>query len=202
MLKRLTLVVFSCLFVFLCACEGTAQITDSAATAGELIEKATENLLWENEIYRKDTAPLPDELYFSYYFGAEDAAEFHGVVADYGLAVQVSDSADEIGVFKVNTVFDEAAFRAESTLTGDALERAVYTAESTFIEENLLRAETYCKHRVSIFLNQTQNYDANEYAKAQSALIRRHGYYVYYIISGDNASIEKIITAQIDAKAL
>ena len=40
--------------------------------------------------------------------------------------------------------------------------------------------------------------DKNEWV---DALIARHGYYVYYIISGDNTSIEKVITAQIDAKA-
>lgn len=199
--KRVLLFALSALFVCLCSCTGGKEVLDSAATAGELIEKATENLLWENEIYDAASAPL-DELYFNYYYGAKDAAEFHATVSDYGVAVQTSNSADEIGVFKINTEFDEEAFRAESTLTGDALDRAVETERASRIEANLLAAENYCKNRVSIFLNQTENYDATEYAKAQNALIARHGYFVYYIISGDNASIEKIITAQIDAKAL
>lgn len=201
MAKRFFACLMVLLFVFLCACSQAGTIADSSATAAELIEKATENLLWDNEFFNKDTAPL-DELYFNYYYGAEDAAAFFAVVSDYGVAVQTSNSADEIGVFKINTVFDEAAFRAQSELTGDALERAVQSAISSSIEENLAAAEEFCQNRVDIFLNQTENYDAAEYAKAQNALIARHGYYVYYIISGDNASIQNIITAQIDAKAI
>ncbi len=201
MKKSMFVSLLCVLLACLCACGGSVNVKDSKATASELIAKATENLLWENEIYTKDAAPL-DELYFNYYFGAADSAEFFSVVSDYGLAVQTSNSADEIGIFKINTVLDEEAFRAESTLTGDALTRAVETASASLVEDNLLKAEAYCRNRVSIFLNQTENYDAGEYAKAQNALIASHGYYVYYIISGDNASIEKIITAQIDAKAV
>ncbi|MBR6530513.1 MAG: DUF4358 domain-containing protein [Clostridia bacterium] len=201
MLKRILLSVFCLFLACLCACTQNSGLRDSAATAGELIDKATENLLWENEIHKLSENPF-DELYYSYYYGAADQDDFFSVVSDYAVAVQVSATADEIGIFKINTVFDEAAFRASSTLTGDALDRAVETAAASFVESNLARAEKFCQNRVSIFLNQTENYDAAEYAKAQNALIARHGYYVYYIISGDNASIEKIITAQIDAKAL
>ena len=201
MLKRISVLALCMALLALCACTGSKGIADSSATAGELLEKATENLLWENVTYEKTAAPL-DELYFSYYFGAADRADFDTVVSDYALAVQTSNTADEIGIFKINTELDEEAFRASSTLSGDALERAVEAKKASLVEDNLLRAESFCKARVSIFLNQTANYDRAEYAKAQNALIARHGYYVYYIISGDNASIEKVITAQIDAKAI
>lgn len=201
MKKQVCLSLFCVLLAFLCACSGGEGVADSAATAEELIEKATENLLWENEVYTLASAPL-DELYFNFYYGAESAEAFFEVVSDYGVAVQASNSADEIGIFKINTDFDEEAFRASSTLTGDALDRAVETERIARIGDNLLAAEAFCKNRVSIFLNQMENYDANEYAKAQNALVSSHGYYVYYVISGDNAAIEKIITAQIDAKAI
>lgn len=201
MAKRILLVALSFSLLLLTACAGGQSMRDSAATAEELIEKATENLLWENELHSKDTEPL-DELYLSLYFGVETQAEFFSAVSDYAVAVQSDNSADEIGIFKVNTAFDEAAFRAQSTLTGDVLERAVQTEKQAFVEANVARAQAFCQNRISIFLNKTENYDRAEYAKAQGALVDSHGYYVYYIISGDNASVAKIITAQIDAKAI
>lgn len=201
-MKRIFLSALCLLFValFVTSCTTQNSVKDSRATAGELIDKATENLLWENVIHKTEENPF-DELYYSFYYGAASAQEFFSVVSDYGVAEQSSNSADEIGIFKINTLFDEEAFRAASTLTGDALNRAVEKAKSSFVEDNLAAAEKFCKNRVNIFLSKTENYDAGEYAKAKNALIARHGYYVYYIISGDNTSIEKIITAQIDAKA-
>lgn len=207
-MKRVFFVLFSlCLALSFCACSGdTAALFDSAATTSELVTKATENLLWDNVVYTDDAGedhmPL-DEIYFNHYYGAADTAAFYAVVESYCVAVQTQNSADEIGVFKVRTDFDEAAFAASrSDLSGDALTRAARTQMSANAEKNIETAQRFAQNRINIFLAQNESYDQKEYAKAQNARIGAHGYYVYYIISGDNAGIEKIITAQIDAKRI
>lgn len=202
MLKRFTVIAVLVFALLLSACTGdSGAVRDSSAKASELIAKATENLLWENEIYDSEDA-LMSEFDQMYFYGVTSGADFAFVVSEYGVAAQSGTSTDEIGIFKINTDFDAEGFRAQSDLTGDALERAVKTEQALFIETNLTRAQEFCRYRVDTFLTLTENYDRTEYDKAQNALIATYGYYVYYIISGDNAAIEDIIKAQIDAKAI
>lgn len=197
MLKRVFALALCFCMVFLFACE--KKPVDSTATVTELLDKVMEKALWENDIHTMNENPIED-YYFTYYYGVEKDA-FFSVVQDYALSEQKSSSANEIGIFKIQTEFDEDAFRASSDLTGDALNREIEARRTSFVEDNLASAKAFCENRVNIFLNKSANYDAAEYDKAQNALINSYGYYVYYIVSGDNASFEKTIIAQIDAKA-
>ncbi len=198
MIKRILSLALCLTVVCLFACSEKPK--DSTATAAELLEKAMENVFWENDIHTIGEKPL-EEPFFNYYYGAP-MAEFLSVVSDYAIAEQKGSSANEIGIFKICTEFDEAAFREASDLTGDALDREVEEKRASFVEDNLRRVEEFCKNRQQVFLNKTANYDAAENEKAQSATIGTHGYYVYYIISGNNATFESTIRAQIDAKAV
>lgn len=196
-----------CLIMALVCLVSCAEETKvSRASTLELVEKATENLICEFEIVSNepgaDADPF-DEIYYTHYYGAQNANEFFENVSSYTIAKQTGVSANEIGVFKINTEIDEEAFRASNGLTGDALERAVETERESIVESRMERVKnTYCRARVQIFLNQTENYDREEYAKAQNALVSSHGNYVYYILATDNAAIERIIVAQIDAKRI
>ena len=198
MLKRVLSLALCLGVVFLFACSEKSK--ESTATAAELLEKAMENVFWENDIHTIDEKPL-EEPFFNYYYGVS-MSEFSAVIADYAIAEQKGSSANEIGIFKICTEFDEEAFRAASDLTGDALDRETEIARSSFVEENLRMAKEFCENRKQVFLNKTANYDAAENEKAQGATIDTYGNYVYYIISGDNATFEATIRAQINAKAV
>ena len=206
MLKRFLFCALCLVLALACLISCGETLKDSRASTLELVEKATENLICEFEIVSNepeaDAKPF-DEIYYTHYYGADSAAEFFENVATYTIAKQTGVSANEIGVFKINTEIDEEAFRAANSLTGDALERALETERESIVESRIERVKnTYCRARIQIFLNQTENYDREEYAKAQNALVANHGNYVYYILATDNAAIEKVIVAQIDAKRI
>lgn len=206
MRNRVVNIALCLVLAALCLSSCASGAKESRASTLELVEKASENLICEFEIVSNepdaDAEPF-DAIYYTHYYGAENAEEFFENVATYTIAKQTGVSANEIGVFKINTEFDEEAFRASNGLTGDALDRAVDTQRESIVESRIERVKNvYCRARIQIFLNQTENYDREEYAKAQNALVSSHGNYVYYILATDNAAIEKIIVAQIDAKSV
>ncbi len=203
MFKRTSLILLSLVCLFLVACtseEPKDDITKTQPenfpdiTSAQLMEKAKEKILWDNTLYTTQENPM-DDFTLQYYYGEE----FASVVTDYAVFEQSGTSVNEIGIFRINTEFDEDAYRASSTLSGDALEREVKKARDEFLEGNLEKAKAFCENRRQQFLNMTENYSQEENAKAQNALITSDSCFVYYIISGDNAAIEGRITAQLAA---